>query len=61
MILTIESLEACFIDKEFVHYSSEHYAYDGVARVKLEKNESFIDAVVNQKINLKIWHKLVNR
>jgi hypothetical protein len=48
-------------DKDYIYYSCEHEWFDGFAKVKYEKNESFLDACDKGSVSVKVWQGLVNR
>ena len=60
-MITSEDLEIVKSDKDFIYYECKHEWLDGLAKVKYDRNEDFLDNCDLGKVTLKVWEKLVNR
>ena len=56
-----EDLDIVKSDKVFIYYECSHDWFDGLAKVKYDRNEDFLESCDNGKITLKVWENLVNR
>lgn len=58
--MSINELEVKKIDKEYIHYTCTLPGYDGIKRVMLSKNESFVSAIEKGHVDIELWQKLRN-
>ena len=59
-ILTVNELHIKNINANFCNYECSLKNFDGILKVNIDKNDSFISNINNSNINLEMWDKMVD-
>lgn len=64
LISNVDQIECVKITKTHAHYvciDSSYKDFKGIAKIPLDKNENFINAIESKGLPFSKWYELINR